>query len=34
VVVAGKHILKDGAHPLYKEIVEQYKEVYRKVWRA
>jgi formimidoylglutamate deiminase len=34
VIVAGKHILKDGAHALQDEIVAQYKEVYRKVWHA
>ncbi|HTA86798.1 MAG TPA: formimidoylglutamate deiminase [Silvibacterium sp.] len=34
VIVAGKHILKDGSHELQHEIVEQYKEVYRKVWHT
>jgi formimidoylglutamate deiminase len=34
VIVAGKHILKDGSHALQHEIVEQYKEVYRKVWHT
>lgn len=34
VVVGGKHILKNGAHALQDEIVSQYKDVYRKVWRA
>jgi formimidoylglutamate deiminase len=34
VIVAGKHILRDGSHTLQHEIVEQYKQVYRKVWRA
>jgi len=34
VIVAGKHVLKDGAHELQDEIVAQYKEVYRKVWNA
>jgi formimidoylglutamate deiminase len=34
VIVAGKHILKDGVHTHHDEIVAQYKEVYRKVWRA
>jgi len=32
VVVAGKRIYQDGAHPLAAEIVAQYKEVHRKVW--
>jgi formimidoylglutamate deiminase len=32
VVVGGKHIYRDGLHPLDAEIVEQYKEVHRKVW--
>jgi formimidoylglutamate deiminase len=34
VIVAGKHILKDGSHALQHEIVEQYNEVYRKVWHT
>ena len=34
VVVAGKRIYQDGAHPLTGEIVAQYKEVHRKVWGA
>ncbi len=34
VIVAGNHILKDGAHELQGEIVEQYNEVYRKVWHT
>ena len=32
VVVGGKHIYRDGAHPLAAEITAQYKEVHRKVW--
>jgi len=32
VVVGGKHIYKDGSHPVAGEIVAQYKEVHRKVW--
>ncbi len=32
VVVGGKHIYQDGSHPLAGEIIEQYKEVRRKVW--
>jgi formimidoylglutamate deiminase len=32
VVVGGKHIYKDGFHPLAAEIVARYKEVHRKVW--
>jgi len=32
VVVGGKHIYKDGFHPLAEEIISQYKEVHRKVW--
>jgi formimidoylglutamate deiminase len=34
VVVAGQPILSDGVHPLRNEIVAQYKEVHRKVWRG
>jgi len=34
VIVAGKHVLKDGVHALQDEIVSRYKEVYRKVWRV
>ena len=34
VVVAGHPILSDGVHPLRDEIVAQYKEVHKKVWRA
>ena len=34
VVVGGKHIYRDGSHALAGEIVEQYKEVHRKVWGA
>ena len=32
VVVGGKHIYKDGFHPLAEEIISHYKEVHRKVW--
>jgi formimidoylglutamate deiminase len=32
VVVAGRHMLKDGRHELGEEIVEHYKEVSGKVW--
>ena len=32
VVVDGKHIYRNGSHPLTDEIVDQYKEVHRKVW--
>lgn len=32
VVVAGNHILKDSTHPLQSEIVENYRQVYRRVW--
>jgi formimidoylglutamate deiminase len=32
VVVGGKHIYRDGAHPLAGAIVAHYKEVHRKVW--
>ena len=31
VIVAGNHILENSAHPLQREIVEQYQRVYRKV---
>ena len=34
VVVSGKHIYRNGAHPLAAEIAAQYKEVHRKVWGA
>jgi formimidoylglutamate deiminase len=34
VVVGGKRIYQDGAHPLAGEIVAQYTEVHRKVWGA
>jgi formimidoylglutamate deiminase len=34
VVVGGKHIYQEGSHPLGEEIVTQYKEVHRKVWRT
>jgi hypothetical protein len=34
VVVGGRHIYQDGAHPLADEIVEEYREVHRKVWAA
>ncbi|MFY9937741.1 MAG: formimidoylglutamate deiminase [Silvibacterium sp.] len=34
VVVGGKRIYQDGAHPLASEIVAQYTEVHRKVWGA
>ena len=34
VVVCGKHIYRDGSHPLAGEIVGQYKAVHRKVWGA
>ncbi len=32
VVVNGRIILQDGHHPLQEEIVEKYREIYRKVW--
>ncbi len=32
VIVAGKHILRDSTHPLQHEIVENYQQVYKKVW--
>ncbi len=32
VVVNGRIILQDGHHPLQEEIVQKYREVYRKVW--
>jgi formimidoylglutamate deiminase len=32
VVVNGRIILQDGHHPLQEEIIEKYREVYRKVW--
>jgi len=32
VIVGGKHIYKDGFHPLAEEIISHYKEVHRKVW--
>ncbi len=32
VIVGGKHVYKDGFHPLAEEIITQYKEVHRKVW--
>ena len=32
VVVNGRIILQDGHHPLQAEIIEKYREVYRKVW--
>jgi formimidoylglutamate deiminase len=32
VVVGGKLILRDGVHPAQAEIVDRYKQVYRKVW--
>lgn len=32
VIVAGKHILKDSVHPLRQEIIEQYQQVWKKVW--
>jgi formimidoylglutamate deiminase len=34
VVVGGKHVYRDGSHLLAREIIEQYKEVHRKVWRS
>ena len=34
VVVGGKHIYLDRAHPLAGDIITQYKEVHRKVWGA
>jgi len=34
VIVGGRHIVKDGWHPLAEEIVACYKEVHRKVWHA
>jgi formimidoylglutamate deiminase len=32
VVVGGRMILQDGHHPLQEEIIQKYREVYRKVW--
>jgi formimidoylglutamate deiminase len=32
VVVNGRIILQDGVHPLQEEIIQKYREVYRKVW--
>jgi formimidoylglutamate deiminase len=32
VVVNGRIILQDGHHPLQQEIIQKYREVYRKVW--
>jgi formimidoylglutamate deiminase len=32
VVVNGRIILQDGHHPLQEEIIQKYREVYRKVW--
>jgi formimidoylglutamate deiminase len=32
VVVNGRIILRDGHHPLQEEIIQKYREVYRKVW--
>jgi formimidoylglutamate deiminase len=32
VVVNGRIILQDGHHPLQEEIVQKYREIYRKVW--
>jgi len=34
VIVGGKHILRDGQHPLQPEIVHLYQSVHRKVWQA
>ncbi len=34
VVVGGRHIFKDGTHPLADEIVAGYRELYRKAWRS
>ena len=32
VAVNGRLIIRDGKHELEEEIIERYKEVYRKVW--
>jgi formimidoylglutamate deiminase len=32
VVVNGRIILQEGYHPLQQEIIQKYREVYRKVW--
>jgi formimidoylglutamate deiminase len=34
VAVAGRLILRDGAHAEQQEIIARYREVYRKVWRV
>jgi formimidoylglutamate deiminase len=34
VIVGGKHILRDGQHPLQSEIVHLYQSVHRKVWQG
>ena len=34
VIVGRRHVCRDGTHPLSEEIIAQYKEVDRKVWRT
>ncbi|HEX4022179.1 MAG TPA: formimidoylglutamate deiminase [Acidobacteriaceae bacterium] len=34
VVVGGRFVIRDHTHPAQQEILTQYQEVYRKVWRA
>ncbi|MGC8549785.1 MAG: formimidoylglutamate deiminase [Acidobacteriaceae bacterium] len=33
VVAAGRMIIRDGHHPLQNEIVDQYKDLYLRVWK-